>query len=197
MSNFEENSSKLYERFEDELTEADCEINASELHGILSGMISAGLKEPNQAWQSIILDIANQAQPFSEKTQESLEKLFSQSHKAFVEQETLAPILLPSDDYPLVDQIEALSVWCQGYLLGFGLQRGDKSIENPEVKESLSDLSEISNMKIEAEDSEEAQANLITLIEHIKVAAKVIYLEIVYKVDSKETVSMPSNTRIH
>ncbi|MBV1911540.1 MAG: UPF0149 family protein [Kangiellaceae bacterium] len=197
MSEFEENSPNWYESFEESLANADCEINASEFQGVLAGMISAGLKQSDDKWLGTILEVANDGQPLSEDGARQLKKLYIESHKAFREQEVLAPILLPGEDYPLVDRIESLSLWSQGYLLGFGLQLGDASLESPEVSESLQDISEIAQLDLSADDSEESQVALLTLIEHIKVAVKVVYLELVYKLESVDVKPAVGNDTFH
>ncbi len=197
MSEFEENSAQWYESFEESLADADCEINAAEFQGILAGMISAGLTAENQKWLPTLLEVANQGNPLPEVALGQLKSLFEQSLLAFEQQDLLAPLLLPGDDYPLVDRLEALSLWCQGYLLGFGLQLGKQSAENKEVAESLNDISQISQLEVAADDSEDSQSALLTVVEHIKVAVKVIYLEMVVKNQRTKSANLTGNQTLH
>ena len=197
MSDFDENSGNLYDSFEESLADADCEISASEFQGILAGMISAGLKQGNSSWSSTVLQAVNDGHPLSSNAQEWLEKIFSDSLTAFAEQDVLAPILLPNDDYPLIDRLEAVSFWCQGYLLGFGLQLGKQSIDSSEVTEALHDVSEISQLELAADESEESQIALEILIEHIKVAVKVIHMELVIKQQRTEINPVDGNDTYH
>lgn len=188
MSEFEEKSPEWYESFEETLANVECEISASEFQGILSGMISSGLKASDKQWLSTILEVANDGQSISDAGVAQLQELFIESQNAFKEPDLLAPILLPGEDYPLADRIEAVSQWSQGYLLGFGLQLGDTPITGSEVSESLQDISEIAQLEVASDESDDSQMALLTLVEHIKVAVKVIYLELV----SKKLVNKPS-----
>lgn len=181
MNEFEENSPSWYESFEETLADAECEISASEFQGIVAGMISTGLKSSDNQWLATILEVANDGKSLPDDGLTQLKKLFVETQSAFAEDDMLAPILLPGEDYPLVDRLEALSLWSQGYLLGFGLQRGNQSISSPEVSESLQDISEIAQIEIASDDSEDSQSAFLTLVEHVKVAVKVVYLELVVK----------------
>lgn len=197
MNDFAPNSEDLYETFDDTLAEADCEINASEFQGILAGMISAGLKATDKHWQSIIIEVANDGHALSKEALETVQNVFSESQQAFMQQDILAPILLPNDQYPLIDRLEALSFWCQGFLLGFGLQFGDQSIEQSEITESLQDITEISQLELSADESENSQVAFVTVIEHIKVAVKVIYMELVVKKGLSDITSVNGNDTYH
>jgi len=197
MSEFEENSPSWYESFEESLTDAECEISASEFQGILAGMISTGLKPTDKKWLTTILEVANDGHSLPEEGINQLNNLFAESQKAFSEHDVLALILLPGDDYPLIDRLEALSLWSQGYLLGFGLQRGNASITSPEVSESLQDISEIAQIEIASDDSEDSQTAFLTLVEHVKVAVKVIYLELVFKNQPAKVKPVAGNQTYH
>lgn len=181
MSNFEEIYSQLYEKFEELLANDDCDISASELQGAVTGMLSCGLKSDDAHWRVKLFSAVNDGVDLSTKANQILDEVVYQSDLALAEEDSLAPILLPGDDYPVVDQLEALGQWCQGFLLGFGLQLGKKNIENQEVAEAIADISEISQVAVEADDGEESQEALITLVEHLKVGVKVIFLELVTK----------------
>ncbi len=187
MNAFEENVNGLYDQFEEKLAEADCEITPPEFQGILAGLISAGLALTNLNWLDQIGDLINENNALSDSLQEFVIKLYKETHMDFSDDDLLAPILIPDDSYPMVDRLEALSFWSQGYLLGFGLQFGDKEKMQKEVSEALVDIAEISQVNIENTDNEESNIALETLIEHIKVAVKMIYMELVKKMELKQT----------
>jgi len=181
MSKIDKNLNDLYEIFDETLAEADCEVTASELQGIFAGMISAGLKNLCCQAKATLLEVINDGHTFPEETQNTINNLFFESLRAFRDEDSLPVIMLPGDDYPLIDRLEATTLWCQGYLLGFGLQLANTKMDNPEIKEALVDISEISQLELIADESDEAKMALETLLEHIKVAVKMIYLELVFK----------------
>jgi yecA family protein len=170
-----------YEQVEEVLAEAEFEASASELQAILCGMLAAGINLNDKNWLTTIVDIANDGRSISEEAETTIQSIFTWTHHQMNQHDSLAPTLLPDDSYPAVDQLESVAVWCQGFLLGFGLQTGNSDVSNPEVKESLTDLADISQLELEAEENEETQTALFTLIEHIKVAVQLIYWEMVLK----------------
>jgi len=180
MNDFVEKAENLYDSFEEVLADADCEISASEFQGMLVGMICAGLAATNKPWESHVVAAANDGRALSVESQFAAEGVFIESLRA-LEQGELAPILIPNGEYPLIDRIESVSLWSQGFLLGFGLQIGDTPLKNAEVEESLQDISEISMLQLSQDDSENSQNDLMVVIEHVKVAVQLIYLELVLK----------------
>ena len=181
MSVFEDNVNDLYDQFEEILADSDCDITAAEFQGILAGMLSAGLGKDDVNWLSQVSELVNEEAALSEEIGSFVKNIFNETQLAFSDDDLLAPILIPDDAYPMIDRLEALSFWSQGFLLGFGLQFGDKQTLPQEISESLNDIAEISQVSIENEDNEEANIGLETLIEHIKVAVKMIYMELVKK----------------
>ncbi len=197
MNDFSENDGSLYQNFEDVLAESDCEISASEFQGVLAGMFSAGLKLADQQWKSTLLEIVNEGRALSAEALKAAQDIFNKTGKVFIEEDVLAPILLPDDSYPVIDRLEAIVLWSQGFLLGFGLQQADKLINSPEVAESLQDISKIAQCEVSADESEESQLDVEMLIEHIKVAVKVIYLELVVKNQQLDVASMGDSDTCH
>jgi uncharacterized protein YgfB (UPF0149 family) len=197
MSEFEEKSSELYESFDEALADADCEISTSEFHGMLVGMVSAGLKPTDTDWKKTIIEVGNDGNQLPVGAQKLLEDILVISVRAFREEDFLAPILIPDEEYPLLDRIEALSFWSQGFLLGFGLQHGSEPIIAPEIKEALQDISDISQLEVSADEDDESESAFIILLEHIKVAVKVIYLEFVFKIEQKSEPSVSGNNTFH
>ncbi|WP_444996181.1 UPF0149 family protein [Aliikangiella sp. IMCC44359] len=183
-----------YEEVESILADADCDASAAQIQAIMCGMLSAGMSATNQQWFFTIADMVNEGRHFSAEVKTMMQSLFEWSALTINQHDILTPMLLPDDSYPAIDQLEALTDWCQGFLLGFGLQVGEQSIDNEEIKESLTDLAEISNIELDADENDETQEALVTLTEHIKVATQLIYWEMVVK---KQTQIVDQNTTLH
>lgn len=170
-----------YEQVEEVLANVECETTAAEMQAILCGMLAAGVKQEDRNWMALLIDIVNDGRELADELRNIIEELFEWSRLQMNQNDSLTSMLLPDDSYPVADQLEALAAWCQGFLLGFGLQTGSRNIGNREIKEALSDIAEISQIELEAEENEETQVALFTLKEHIKVAVQVIFLEMVVK----------------
>ncbi len=170
-----------YESLEEALVASEAEITASELQGSISGVLAA-CNKTDVAWQTTLVELLKD---YDKKVISQLEPLikalFEWTHEQMSQQDSLAPMLLPDETYPTIDQLEETVNWCEGFLFGFGLQTGNQIIESEEVKESLIDIADISQLKLEADDDDTTQEALFTLIEHIKVAVQIIHWEMLVK----------------
>lgn len=186
-----------YEDVESVLADADCDASAAEVQAFFCGMLAAGLKPQDNRWQSALIDLVNDGHDLTGEAKDLMHRLFHWSASEMSLHETLAPVFLPDDSYPPIDQLEALIDWSQGFLLGFGLQTGNEKINNEEVNESLTDLAEICRLDPQAEDDEETQEALVTLIEHIKVAVQIIHWELVAKNTPQTSPSAGDGPTVH
>lgn len=162
------------------LREAGVPTGAAEVHGIITGVLCApdGMRV---AWQALILGReAGQAR----ETPAALVPLLTALHRATyahlngVECD-FAP-LLPGDDHSLAEQIEGLSDWCRGYLIGLSAG-GVKSLETlaGDAGEIIRDITRISEAELDASlaDEEEARA-LVEIVEYLRVGVQLVFEEL-------------------
>ena len=168
-----------YDAVETILADADCGASAAEVQAFFCGQLAAGLKRTDTTWPTALAEMANEGRPLNDDTVAYLQQVFDWTAAEMAKLDTLAPLLLPEEDYPAIDQLEAIVDWSHGFLLGFGLQTGNRVIENEEVKESLGDLVEICRLELAVDDDDETQMALVTLIEHLRVAVQIIHHEMV------------------
>lgn len=88
--------------------------------------------------------------------------------------------LLPGDDEPLERRAEALALWCEGFLYGFGVGGAiDLARTSPELQEVLSDLAEFTRAAVyESDATEEAETAYSELFEYVRVGVQLIYDEL-------------------
>ncbi|MBI1423437.1 MAG: UPF0149 family protein [Gammaproteobacteria bacterium] len=79
-------------------------------------------------------------------------------------------LLMPDDDESIFVRTDALSHWCQGFLLGLRYSGGDAAQFSGELAEILTDITEISQVSSEAlEDNEEEEQSYAELVEYLRV----------------------------
>lgn len=186
-----------YESVEESLVNAECETNASQLQAFLCGMLVAGLKKTDNSWITHLIEVANEGHPLPIETLEVVQKVFDWTALLLEQKEFITPMLFPDDTYPAIDQMEAIITWCEGFLLGFGLQTGSRRHHGKELNESLSDLTEITRLDMEVEDNEETEEALLTVKEHIKVAVQVIFCETDFTQKQSPVSNVVKNNTIH
>ena len=175
----------------DALNTLDSLGTAGESHGLLCALLSFNNKIREQAWVDSLL--SSHIEPSDAKAQQAyklLTELFQVTHKAFAEEDFDFPILLPDDDLPLEDRIDALSEWCQGYLTGLHLLgvKLDNPAFAPDLKEALDDLLAISQVELTPEDQKDAESEVrfMQLVEHVKAAVLVVSGEFQLAVAQRE-----------
>ena len=89
-------------------------------------------------------------------------------------------LLLPDDEQPLQHRVEALSRWCQGFLLGLGLGGVQEQTGLPgDSHEVMRDFVEISRLGHgEGGDNDEDETAFAEIVEYVRMAVLLVYEEL-------------------
>ena len=172
-----------YDRLRESLAAAGAVVALAELHGGVCGALCAGGPAAARRWLSDSLDDAELGASAAALS-DDLEELISTSSKMLEDDELKFEPLLPSDDSPLAEQVEALAVWCQGFLSGVGSAApaaARSSVEGDAVGEILRDFAEISRAGLsddEAEGQVEADFALAQIHEYVRVSVQLVFEEL-------------------
>ena len=153
-------------------------VSAAEVHGLLCGYLAAGSRLQSQAW----LQLAFELMDITEFRHDSSRQLLLDLYEGVLAQLQTADfgfqLLLPDDDLPLPGRAEALGVWCQGLLTGFGLQGGHTNETlTDELKETLADLEKIAQLELDPGEGEGSESDLMELQEYVRMAAMMLFSE--------------------
>ena len=86
--------------------------------------------------------------------------------------DTLAfPLLLPDDEVALSTRLEALALWCGGFLSGFGLRGGNTDGLDEDAVDFLEDLTAIADVDDETEEGEAAEGHFAEVSEYVRMGA--------------------------
>lgn len=155
---------------------------AAEIHGLLCALFATGAKLRKQAWlNSLVSRGFSRKDELEASAADVLLRLFTATEEAFAAEGLSVALLLPTDDTPIEERIEALSHFAQGFLSGLNL--ADVAVENnenAELQEALDDMVNISCLEYEQESGEEAEQALTELVEYAKVAVMHVHQELVY-----------------
>ncbi|GAB4513913.1 MAG: hypothetical protein Tsb0026_19010 [Sulfuricaulis sp.] len=88
--------------------------------------------------------------------------------------------LLPGDEHSLAEQIESLSDWCRGYLLG--LHAGgvkDGQVLAGDAGEIIRDITRISEAELDGSQADEEEARaLVEIVEYLRVGVQLVFEEL-------------------
>lgn len=150
----------------------------SELHGILCGMVSGGMNLDNQDWINSLADFINAGEKFPEEVDSLIYQVYEASVEQLLDGEFSFSMLLPDDLAPIAERAQSLLSWVQGFLLGFGVQQEGQHSISDEVKEALTDFSEIAKMDSAMSESEESEQALFEVEEYVRISTMLCFSEL-------------------
>ena len=177
MTNQDASSELSYELFTNMLKQHNIIVDASEVQGILCGMLAGGMNIDDQEWIQALADVINQGDIIPAKAQTLIEKMFDKVCQEFIEADFALKLCLPDDAIPINDRGAAFVNWVQGFLLGFGLHQNDLTSCSAEAKEALEDFSDIAKLDEAMEQSEESEQAFFEVLEYVRIGAMLCFNE--------------------
>lgn len=181
------------------ITAENIKAHASEVHGVLAGLVCAGFEFEDQGYIAMLndlLDLSPQASDdFPKAVKVLVRQIYTELWADILDDTYTFQLMLPDDDDSLIERGNALGVWVQGFNLGFGLQQKDSPITASEVKEVITDFAEIANLSNDMEENEESEQAFFEISEYVRISALLCFSELgslPKKTDDKNT-----NTTIH
>ena len=170
-------------------------VSPSELHGVICGLLATGHGLDDAALLGTLAAHSEQPQGLSPDLAGDLLRCRDAAGEGFAGTGLELDLLLPDDEDDLGLRVAALGQWAEGFLVGFGTGAAgiNDSQLSPGIQEALSDLSAISQVSTPDEDGEEEQRMLEQVTEHCRMAAMMIYTELVMKPVARDT-SADTNT---
>lgn len=150
------------------------DLSAPQLAGMLHGLVSHGYIPEEGRWQQQLADFLNSGNPLSEDSCHQLSDLLAFTQKDYQVDSFTIDLLLPEDDYPLSQRVQALGDWSQGFLTGYGWIKQAKTLPK-DAEEALQDIAQIAQIDPNAEDVEELEEAYMTICEHVKMASQIIF----------------------
>ena len=172
-----------YDRLRDSLATAGAVVALAELHGGVCGALCAGGPAAARRWLVDSLD-DDEGGAATAALAAELEELIGASSTMLEDDALTFEPLLPSDDAPLEEQVEALAVWCQGFLSGIGSTAPGSvrsSAEGDALAEILRDFAEISRAGLsedEAEGRGQPDFALAEVREYVRVGVQLAFEEL-------------------
>lgn len=159
------------------ISEGVLTLSPAELHGLLTGQLSAGARFDSDTLLRVLCELMNVTQLDQESSKVNLIELYQATLYQLQDEELSLRLLLPDDDQEMSQRVDALSSWCSGFLAGFGMYLGDHRMSET-LKEGLQDLSEIAQVSSAPEElSEEDESGLLELQEYVRMAALFMFTE--------------------
>ncbi|MFQ3323145.1 MAG: yecA family protein [Pseudomonadales bacterium] len=170
-----------YDDVDDWFLSLEAEARPAELHGQLSGLIAGnGTPKPNQ-WLAICSQLLEvNIQPGTPIADELCALVGVVTQQFSVEGFGLE-LLVPDEQASMLERVEGLGQWCQGFLTGFALagntQQGWKDLSE-ESREVLTDLASIAQVMVDEDDAEQQEQDYLELLEYVRLGAIQVWLDL-------------------
>jgi uncharacterized protein YgfB (UPF0149 family) len=151
-------------------------VHPSEAHGCLCGALCLRPDYSRAEWLDELLPEAGGEYAGDDP----LGSLFVASAGALARPDMEFEPILPTDDVPLEQRVEALAAWCQGFLYGFGAAGTAARAALPDtVTEVLADLAQISQAgEPGASEPEVEEDAYVELVEYLRAGVQLVYEEL-------------------
>tara|TARA_B110000503_G_scaffold33303_1_gene54103 strand:+ start:11723 stop:12322 length:600 start_codon:yes stop_codon:yes gene_type:complete len=172
----------VFDDFADMFVELGAFGTPSELHGLLTGQLVAGVRADAEAWLAMVVAHLDVQALEDDDDKAELVVLYDMALEQLTAADFGFQLLLPEDDMELAGRTESLGAWCSGFLSGFGLgfDRSKQKLSN-EITDSMEDLASIAQATFDADDeeqkSESAETSYMELVEYVRLAAMMVFAE--------------------
>ena len=173
-----------FEEIDRFLSDEGAQLGASEMHGLLVGIIcgTGNVKEKSSAWLKIVIEELSYSGDVK-ALQQVLDNLAKLILFQLRDPQFSFSLILPKDEAELHKRATALAEWCRGFLCGLGLIGiSNKELQSNITKEAIMDLSQIvyvANEQVSIESDIESDENaFIELAEYVRIAVQTIHMEL-------------------
>jgi uncharacterized protein YgfB (UPF0149 family) len=172
-----------YDRLRESLADAGAVVALAELHGGVCGSLCAGGARAARRWLADCLDDEELAAPPTLVASE-LEELIDASERTLADTDLKFEPLLPGDDAPLEEQVQALALWCLGFLNGLGTAApaaAGRGADGSPLAEIVRDFAEISRAGLSDEEAAglgQADFALAEIHEYVRVSVQIAFEEL-------------------
>ena len=172
----------VFDDFADMFVELGAFGTPSELHGLLTGQLVAGVRADAEAWLAMVVAHLDVQGLEDDDDKAELVVLYDMALEQLTAPDFGFQLLLPEDDMELAGRTESLGAWCSGFLSGFGLGFDHtKQKLSSEITDSMEDIASIAQASFDADDDEQkddsAETSYMELVEYVRLAAMMVFAE--------------------
>jgi uncharacterized protein YgfB (UPF0149 family) len=169
-----------YDRLRDSLADSGAVVALAELHGAVCGALCGGGAPAAQRWIAECLE-EQEPNAATALVTRDLDDLVAATWRGLSDPELKFAPLLPGDDAPLQEQVQALALWCHGFLSGLGASSPAGAGGDGSTPEILGDFAEISRAGLSDEEAAghgQPDFALAEIQEYVRVSAQIVFEEL-------------------
>jgi len=157
----------------------DLALSATEINGFVTGMVCGGLSWKDEDCQVNLQQVLNEGEALSADLLSIISKSFTETKQNLEQGIMQWKLAIEEGPESLTERLKSLSLWSEGWLLGFGhgLDSGKATNEAIEVMGDIKNISQVDFELAEDEEDEEMEKAYVEILEHLKVSVEMLFLE--------------------
>lgn len=172
-----------FDQIDEGLRRAEAPMDAAEAHGSLCGLL-CGLGDGGQStWLADTMADAPAIESVAAETRKLLAALAASTRATLDGTDMTFQPLLPDESAPLVQRVDCLAEWCQGFNHGLfvAARIGDAETEigSGNTAEIVRDFGEMAQVSVGEEEADaEGESAYAELVEYVRVSVQLVYEEL-------------------
>ena len=167
-----------YDRISSLYAQHDVTPQPAEVQGILVGLVATGTQPDSPDLDGLLSDLIYEGQQLPAELAKLLKQQATEIQHALADRDLGFQLLLPEDNAPLQERLNALAGWVQSFLVGFGVNQANIAATSGDLREALDDMIEIAKLEFEVDDSEESERAYFEIVEYLRVSAMMCFTEL-------------------
>lgn len=149
----------------------------AEVHGMLTGQLCSGVDTVDPEDLGGLMEKPQQLVPVVCKL---IERMWSETTEQLAHIDYHFQPLLPSDESPLMDRVNALGAWCDGFMVGFAAGYiGPESALSSEAREILGDFGQFAAISEDGSElSDQDEVDFMELVEYVRMATITLFQQL-------------------
>lgn len=178
------------------LAAAESDIPAAYLHGLWCGLIVGGQYFSPKEWLSLAANDTEFWQTLAPEARQVFLQIAESTLLQLEAPDFTLTLLLPNDDESALEsRVEALTEWCLGFIVGFDKKKQPLLLEG-DAAQAFADLSKISEMQCDVEETEEDEQSYAELVEFVRVSVLMIH-QMIEEKQPNTIITHPTGTTWH
>ncbi|WP_353570619.1 UPF0149 family protein [Candidatus Albibeggiatoa sp. nov. BB20] len=168
----------IYTALNQALLDVGAAMDVSETHGTLCGLICF-LDDSDKVTQFLSQQVLGDEAVSDQLAEQSFEQLSALTEKTVADLDNpdcLFQPMLPDNEKPLYERVQAIGGWSEGFLYGVGLALANQEIAE-DIEELLNDFAQIARIAPVEEDqaTNEDEKDYFELVEYIRIGILNLY----------------------
>ncbi len=172
-----------FDQIDQALRRAEAGHDAAEAHGSLCGLLCGLGAGAEAAWLADTLPESPANPTVTEQATNLLKSLAANTRGALEDVQMTFQPLLPDDAEALMQRVDALAQWCQGFNHGLFVaartSAAEDEIRSGNTAEIVSDFAEMAQVAVGPDEADaEGEAAYAELVEYVRVSVQLVYEEL-------------------